>query len=46
MYDKRCCGRGEAENRIKEAQLDRFGRRASCHRFGAIQLRLLLAALA
>ena len=34
------------ENRIKEAQLDLFGRRASCHRFWANQLRLLLAALA
>ena len=38
--------RGEAENRIKEAQLDLFGTRASCHRFAANQLRLLLAALA
>lgn len=37
---------GEAENRIKEAQLDLFGRRTSCHRFQANQLRLLLAALA
>jgi hypothetical protein len=31
LYDKRYCARGEAENRIKEAQLDLFGRRASCH---------------
>lgn len=46
VYDKRYCGRGEAENRIKEAQLDLFGRRASCHRLWANQLRLLLAALA
>ena len=46
VYDKRYCSRGEAENRIKEAQLDLFGRRASCHRFWANQLRLLLAALA
>jgi hypothetical protein len=46
LYDRRYCGRGEAENRIKEAQLDLFGRRASCHRFWANQLRLLLAALA
>jgi len=46
LYDKRYCARGEAENRIKEAQLDLFGRRASCHRFWANQLRLLLAALA
>ena len=27
-YDKRYCARGEAENRIKKAQLDLFGRRA------------------
>jgi hypothetical protein len=46
LYDRRYCARGEAENRIKEAQLDLFGRRASCHRFWANQLRLLLAALA
>ena len=46
LYERRYCGRGEAENRIKEAQLDLFGRRASCHRFESNQLRLLLAALA
>ena len=46
LYEKLYCGRGEAENRIKEAQLDLFGRRASCHRFASNQLRLLLAALA
>ena len=46
LYDKRYCARGEAQNRIKEAQLDLFGRRASCHRFWANQLRLLLAVLA
>ena len=46
LYERRYCARGEAENRIKEAQLDLFGRRASCHRFQANQLRLLLAALA
>jgi hypothetical protein len=40
------CQRGEAENRIKEAQLDLFGTRASCSRFIANQFRLLLAALA
>jgi hypothetical protein len=44
LYERRYCARGEADNRIKEAQLDLFGRRASCHRFQAIQLRLLLAA--
>jgi Transposase DDE domain group 1 len=46
LYQRRYCARGEAENRIKEAQLDLFGRRASCHRFQANQLRLLLAGLA
>lgn len=46
LYEQRYCARGEAENRIKEAQLDLFGRRASCHRFWSNQLRLLLAALA
>jgi Transposase DDE domain group 1 len=46
LYERLYCGRGEAENRIKEAQLDLFGRRASCHRYAANQLRLLLAALA
>lgn len=46
LYDRLYCARGEAENRIKEAQLDLFGTRASCHRFRANQFRLLLAALA
>ena len=46
LYDRLYCQRGEAENRIKEAQLDLFGTRASCSRFIANQLRLLLAALA
>ena len=46
LYEDLYCGRGEAENRIKEAQLDLFGTRASCHRFAANQLRLLFAALA
>jgi hypothetical protein len=35
LYERRHCARGGAENRIKEAQLDLFGRRASCHRFWA-----------
>jgi hypothetical protein len=30
LYDGLYCQRGEAENRIKEAQLDLFGTRASC----------------
>jgi Transposase DDE domain group 1 len=46
LYEKLYCARGEAENRIKEAQLDLFGRRASCHRYAGNQLRLLFAALA
>lgn len=46
LYEQLYCARGEAENRIKEAQLDLFGRRASCHQFQGNQLRLLLAALA
>lgn len=46
LYERLYCARGEAENRIKEAQIDLFGRRASCHKYAANQLRLLLAALA
>lgn len=46
LYERLYCARGEAENRIKEAQLDLFGRRGSCRRYAANQLRLLLAALA
>ena len=46
LYERVYCARGEAENRIKEAQLDLFGTRASCHKFAANQLRLLLAAVA
>ena len=46
LYDTLNCARGEAENRIKEAQLDLFGTRACCHRFAANQFRLLIAALA
>lgn len=46
LYERVYCARGEAENRIKEAQLDLFGRRASCHKFQSNQLRLLFAAFA
>lgn len=46
LYERLYCGRGEAENRIKEAQLDLSGRRASCGKYQANQLRLLLAGLA
>lgn len=52
LCDELCCARGAAENRIKswlgqikEAQIDRFGTRASCHRFEANQFRLLLPEL-
>lgn len=46
LYDRLYCQRGEAENRIKAAQLDLFGTRASSHKFAANGLRLLFAALA
>lgn len=46
LYDRLYCQRGEAENRIKEAQLDLFGTRASSHKFLANWLRLMFAALA
>ena len=46
LYDGTYCQRGEAENRIKEVQLDLFGTRASCHAFTANWLRLMFAALA
>jgi hypothetical protein len=46
LYDNLYCQRGEAENRIKETQLDLFGARASCHRFLSNWLRILFAALA
>jgi hypothetical protein len=46
LYDRLYCQRGEAENRIKEAQLDLFGTRASSHKFAANGLRLVFAALA
>lgn len=46
LYDGLYCLRGEAENRIKETQLDLFGTRASCHRFLANWLRVMFSALA
>ncbi len=46
LYDDLYCQRGEAENRIKEAQLGLFATRTSCHYFNANQFRLLLSALA
>jgi len=46
LYDGLYCQRGEAENRIKEAQVGLFATRTSCHHFQSNQLRVLLAALA
>jgi hypothetical protein len=46
LYDDLYCQRGEAENRIKETQLDLFGTRASCHKFLANWLRVMFSALA
>jgi hypothetical protein len=46
LYDKLYCQRGEAENRIKEAQVGLFATRTSCQQFQANQLRVLLSALA
>ena len=45
LYDDLYCQRGEAENRIKEAQVGLFATRTSCHHFQSNQLRALLAAL-
>jgi hypothetical protein len=46
LYEDHYCQRGEAENRIKECQLDLFGHRLSTTAFRANQLRLWLAAFA
>jgi hypothetical protein len=46
LYDELYCARGEAENRIKEAQLGLFADRTSCHYFIANQFRLLLSSFA
>lgn len=46
LYDALYCARGEAENRIKETQLDLFGTRASSQKFLANWLRILFSALA
>ena len=45
LYDELYCQRGEAENRIKEAQVGLFATRTSCQHFQGNQLRMLLAAL-
>src|SRR3954453_12862196 len=46
LYEDVYCQRGEAEDRIKEQQLDLFADRTSCHRFVANQFRLLLSSAA
>jgi hypothetical protein len=46
LYDQIYCARGEAENRIKEQQLDLFADRTSCHAWWPNQFRLLLSSLA
>jgi Transposase DDE domain group 1 len=46
LYEEIYCARGEAENRIKECQLDLFADRTSAATMRANQLRLWFAALA
>src|SRR6202049_3392799 len=46
LYEKRYCGRGEMENRIKEQQLYLFADRTSCHSMRANQLRLWFSSAA
>lgn len=46
LYEDEYCPRGEAENRIKEQQLQLFAQRLSTTTFRANQLRLWLSALA
>lgn len=45
LYDGLYCQRGEAENRIKEAQVGLFATRTSCQVLHSNQLRMLLSAL-
>ena len=45
LYDELYCQRGEAENRIKEAQVGLFATRTSCQVLRSNQLRMLLSAL-
>jgi len=42
LYDELYCQRGEAENRIKEAQVGLFATRTSCHVFASNQRRIRL----
>jgi hypothetical protein len=46
LYETVYCARGEAENRIKECQLDLFGDRTSAATMKANQLRLWFASMA
>src|SRR5690606_35376050 len=46
LYEQFYCARGEAENRIKECQLDLFADRLSTNLFAANQLRLWFASFA
>ena len=45
LYDDVYCQRGEAENRIRQAQAGLFATRTSYHHLQSNQLRMLLAAL-
>lgn len=46
LYRRIYCARGDAENRIKEQQLDLFGTRTSSKRYLVNQLRILLSGCA
>lgn len=46
LYEIDYCGRGNAENCIKEIKLNLFSNRNSCHKWWANQLRLLFSSLA
>jgi len=46
LYETLYCGRGEAENRIKEQQLDLFADRTSTGKMWANQLRLYFSSMA
>jgi len=46
LYENLYCARGEAENRIKEQQMDLFADRTSCTKWFPNQFRILLSGLA
>jgi hypothetical protein len=46
LYEEDYCGRGEAENRIKEQQLHLFADRTSAHTMRANQVRLFFSSVA